>query len=584
MKILLTAVNAKFIHSSLAVKCLSTYAKEFKENICIKEFTINNDEDFILREIFYENADIVCFSCYLWNVDLIKRVAENLKKVNPKVLVIFGGPEVSYDSEEFMKENEFVDIIIRGEGEATFNDICRSVINSEINITEIDGITYRFNDDIFSTNPRRPISLDELDFVYENLDDYENKIIYYETQRGCPYNCQYCLSSVEKGVRFLSEDRVKSDLEFFLKNNVKQVKFVDRTFNCNKKHAMMIWRYIIENDNNITNFHMEITADIMDDEMLELLKKARKGLFQFEIGVQSTNKRTIEAIKRNTDFDELSIIVNKIKSMGNIHQHLDLIAGLPYEDYESFKKSFNDVYNLEPEQLQLGFLKLLKGSGLRYDAKKYGIKFRKTATYEFLETDWLSYSDTEKLKDIEEMVETFYNSEKALNTLKYAIFLYSDPFSLYENLALYWTQKGHNKIQHNKMELYKILYEFILEDNILNKYSEIFKCFLRFDIFINDNIKNIPVEITNNNSDNYKDRIRIFFNNSENIENYLFELRNYSPAQLARMCHVEIFDYNIIDFIKNKDLEIRKKETYILFDYYSKKSAFGHENYEIINI
>ena len=358
MKIVLTAVNAKFIHSSLALRSLKKYAGKYSDNVFLKEFTINQDTDFILDEIYKEKPDVVGFSCYIWNMGIIAEVVENLKKILPKTIIILGGPEVSYEAENVLLGNSSADMVIRGEGEVTFLELCTYFVDKEGSLSTIDGITYRDeNGNILSTPKRKAVNLDDIPFVYDDITDLKNRIIYYETQRGCPYNCQYCLSSIESGVRFLSEDRVKSDLKFFLDNKVKQVKFVDRTFNCNKKHAMMIWKYIMDNDNGVTNFHMEITADIMDNEILDLLKPARKGLFQFEIGVQSTNPNTIDAIKRNTSFDGLTDIVKKIKDMGNIHEHLDLIVGLPYEDYNSFRNSFNEVYDLEPEQLQIGFLK-----------------------------------------------------------------------------------------------------------------------------------------------------------------------------------------------------------------------------------
>ena len=584
MKILLTAVNAKFIHSSLALRSLKKYASKYSENIFLKEFTINQETDFILSEIYKEKPDVIGFSCYIWNIGIISELVENLKKILPKTIIILGGPEVSYESEEVLIENPYADIIIRGEGEITFLELSEYFIDNTIELSNIDGITYRNNkNEILSTPKRKAAILDDIPFVYDDMTDLENRIIYYETQRGCPYNCQYCLSSIEKGVRFLSEERVKSDLQFFIDNNVKQVKFVDRTFNCNKKHAMMIWKYIMDNDNGITNFHMEITADIMDNESLELLKNARKGLFQFEIGVQSTNPKTIEAIKRNTSFEGLTKIVKKIKNLGNIHEHLDLIAGLPYEDYNSFRNSFNDVFALEPEQLQLGFLKLLKGSGLRRDAEKYGIVYRRRSNYEVLYTKEISYGEMERLKLVEEMTETYYNSGKALNTIKYITSIYTSPFDFFQDLGDYWESKGHHAVKHSKMELFQIMYSFSLENNILKDKSYIIKELLRFDIFAGDNVKTLPSDLYGENKD-IKEKIFTFYKNEANIEKYTPNLKDFSYQQISRMCHIELFKYNVFDIVKNPKNNIVENETAVLFNYYKKDEISNKPVYYKIEI
>ena len=567
MKIILVALNAKFIHSSLALRSIKKYSECYKDFIFIKEYTINHDENFILGDIFKQNPDIVCFSCYIWNINQINNISKNLKKVLPNIKIILGGPEVSYNSVEYLKENSFVDIIIRGEGEKTFKEITEWILYNKYDISDIKGITYRNEDVIISNDDREALNLDEIPFAYDDLSDMDNKIIYYETQRGCPYNCKYCLSSIEKGVRFLSIERIKSDLRFFLEHKVKQVKFVDRTFNCNRSHANFIWKYIMENDNNITNFHMEIIADIIDDEQLEFLKNARPGLFQFEIGVQSTNELTISEIKRNTYFDKLSYVVKKIKEGKNIHQHLDLIAGLPFEDYNSFKKSFDDVYYLEPEQFQLGFLKLLKGSALKDDASKYGIVYRDTAPYEVLYTKEISYSDMLKLKNIEEVLEVYYNSQKALNTIKYSLKFFKSPFDFYESFAQYWEKNKFFDVQHSKMELFTILYKFAKE-NIYEK-IEVIKDFLKLDIFIGDNVKTLPDWIFIDNSDIFKSRKRLFFEDEKNIKKYMPELENYNSKQISRMCHIESFNYNIFEIL-NDNKEEKKLKTYILFNYYNK--------------
>ena len=561
MKVLLTAVNAKYIHTSLALRSLMAYADAEGRYTKIKEYTINNRIEFIVSDIYKEKPDFIGFSCYIWNIGMIKIIAGRLKKLLPGTVLFFGGPEVSYDSAAFLEENPFADAVIRGEGEGVYKSLLERWTEGG-DISDIGGITYRKNGEIHENPAGEPLRLDDIPFVYANADEFKNRIIYYETQRGCPYNCQYCLSSVEKGVRFFSPERVKSDLKFFLDNRVKQVKFVDRTFNCSHEHAMMIWKYIMDNDNGITNFHMEITADILRDEAIELLKKARKGLFQFEIGVQSTNRLTIEAVKRNAAFGGIADVVRKVAEAGNIHQHLDLIAGLPYEDYESFGRSFDDVYALEPEQLQLGFLKLLKGSGLRRDADKYGIVYADEAPYEVLYTKDISFDGLLRLKGIEEMVETFYNSGKAKNTIRYMVEKNGRAFSFFETLALWWEKNGYDEISHSKMDLYGRLFDFFTEQAGFREHLGHIRELLRFDIFLGDNMKNIPQSIERDQSEEERKWEREFYENPENIEKYLPELVGYTPRQLLRMCRIEFFD---IDPITGED-----KKTAVLFDYYGR--------------
>ncbi len=573
MKVLLAALNAKYIHTSPALRSLRAYADAEERYTVLKEYTINNRIEFIVSDIYKEKPDYIGFSCYIWNIEMIKIAARRLKKILPDTIFVFGGPEVSYDSAEFLVENDFADIVMRGEGERTYRNLLDKWAGND-DISDVCGITYRKDGEIFENPIGEPLVLDDIPFIYKNADEFKNKIIYYETQRGCPYNCQYCLSSVEKGVRFLSEERVKSDLKFFIDNKVKQVKFVDRTFNCNHNHAMMIWKYIMDNDNGITNFHMEITADILRDEAIELLKNARKGLFQFEIGVQSTNKKTIEAVKRNTAFGGITEVVKKVAEAGNIHQHLDLIAGLPYEDYESFGRSFDDVYSLDPEQLQLGFLKLLKGSGLRRDASKYGIVCTDEAPYEVLYTKEMSFDDLQKLKGVEEMVETFYNSGKAKTTIKYAVEKYGRPFLFFEKLSLWWADNGYDEISHSKMDLYGRLFDFFGGCEEFKEFILHIKELLRYDIYLGDNMKNIPQTLIRNSSEEERVYEREFYQNSENIEKFIPLLASYTPKQLLRMCRIEFFDVNP----ETKE----KGKTAVLFNYYGRDVLLNKADASVI--
>ena len=582
IKTLLVGINAKYIHTSLAVRSIEMYCKENNTNVSTKEFTINNDEDKIINEIYEEKPDFLGFSCYIWNINIILEIISTIKKLLPNVKIFVGGPEVSYEYDYIFEKG--IDIVCIGEGEKTVKELIDRFNEKKCidkSFENVNGIAFKLENDIIVTKDRDLLQLDEIPFVYKNgLEGTEHKILYYEASRGCPYSCQYCLSSLEKGLRFLSEKRVKEDLDFFLKNNVKQVKFVDRTFNCNKKFALLIWNYLIDNDNGITNFHFEISADIVDDDMLNVLKNARVGLFQFEIGVQSTNDATLDEIKRKTNLQKLFDKVDKIKNLKNIHQHLDLIAGLPFEDYDIFKKSFNDVFNVYPEQFQLGFLKLLKGSGLRINAEKYGIVYKDKAPYEVLYTNLIDYDKMNMLKNIEEMIEIYYNSGKAINTIKYGIKFFNSPFDFFEQLVTYWVKNNYNNISHSKMKLYEVIYIFLkntkgIDNNVLNE-------IVKFDILLNDNIKSLPVWINTKYDNDFKDKERKFYNNKENIQKYVPHLEKYDTKQISRMCYFEKFSIDIEKMINSNFNLINKEEVYILFDYNTKNDLIYKVKYHYL--
>lgn len=490
MKILLAACNAKYIHSNLAVYDLKAYAHEYEEYITLKEYTINQQKDEILRDIYIEKPDVVCVSCYIWNITFVKELMCDLAKILPDVSLWAGGPEVSFDAEMFLESNPHFTGVIVGEGEETFKELVSHYVNNITNLTEIKGIAYRNGETICHNGWREIMDLSNVPFPYKDLDDFRNRIIYYESSRGCPFSCSYCLSSVDKKLRFRDLELVKKELQFFIDNKVPQVKFVDRTFNCKHDHAMVIWKYITEHDNGITNFHFEISADLLREEELELMVSMRPGLIQLEIGVQSTNPETIKAIRRTMDFGKLAGIVNRIHSFGNIHQHLDLIAGLPYEDYNSFRRSFNDVYALRPQQLQLGFLKVLKGSLMKEMEAGYNIIHKELEPYEVLSTQWLSYQDILKLKTVENMVEIYYNSGQFQNTLGYAEEFFKDSFSMYERLGEFYEEKGYSKVSHTRMRRYEIFLEFLeTVDGVL---AETAADKMLLDLYLRENLKSRP--------------------------------------------------------------------------------------------
>lgn len=565
-KVILAALNAKYIHSNLALRYLSRFQNNNqKHHVETMEFTINQRLDFIAEELFRKQPDVVLFSCYIWNVEMLRQLCPILKKIMPDCVIGFGGPEVSYESETFLRENPAVDFVMRGEGELVFTKYLEHLdAGNPAILGEIESLTYRQGDEIFSTPQMHPMDLALLPFPYEDdFSDVQNQIIYYESSRGCPYHCGYCLSSVENGVRFVPLDKVLPDLQKFLDKNVPQVKFIDRTFNCKKSHAMAIWKYLHEHDNGVTNFHFEITADLIDQETIDFLKTVRKGLFQFEIGVQSTNPQTIRAINRNVDFAALSEIVQQIKDGGNIHQHLDLIAGLPYEDYDSFGCSFNDVYALHPEQLQLGFLKVLKGSMLHQKQKEFEIVYHDTAPYEVLTTHELPYADTLRLKYVEEMVETYYNSGRFLHTLAYLVPLYESPFAFFEALSQFWVGENYHYLGLSKMGLFDVLWRFVEQNPKVDKRKLQWE--MKFDIALHEKPKKLPAWLTVTNEEQWHDKVFAFYGNPALWQKCLPHYKSNKEA--IRQTHLEVFG--------------DEKQKAVLFDY-GKRDLLGNAEYKIM--
>ena len=522
MKILLAACNAKYIHSNLAVYDLQAYAAKYADHIILKEYTINQQKDDIMRDIYLEHPDVVCVSCYIWNISFVKELMADLTKILPDAGFWAGGPEVSYDAEKFLAENpEFTGVMV-GEGEETFLELSGHYIEqSPADLKDITGVCYRDGEKIVHNGWRQIMDLSSIPFIYKDLADFKNRIIYYESSRGCPFSCSYCLSSIDKKLRFRDIEMVKKELQFFIDNKVPQVKFVDRTFNCKHDHAMAIWKYINEHDNGVTNFHFEISADLLREEELQEMSTMRPGLIQLEIGVQSTNPDTIKAIHRTMDFEKLKGIVNRIHSFGNIHQHLDLIAGLPYEDYDSFRKSFNDVYALKPQQLQLGFLKVLKGSHMMEMCQEYEIVYKTREPYEVLSTKWLDYDHVLKLKNVENMVEVYYNSGQFQNTLEYLEGFFPDAFSIYEGLGRFYMEKGYGDVSHTRMRRYEILLEFL--ENVPEISMDKVKDQMVYDLYLRENLKSRPG----------------FAKDQKPFERQIWDFRK--REKVAKNAHVEVF-------------------------------------------
>ncbi|CEN86073.1 B12-binding domain-containing radical SAM protein [Paraclostridium sordellii] len=584
MKILLTTLNSKFIHTNLAIRYLNQMVKDIEDiEVDIREYTINNELDFILKDIYKNDYDVILFSTYIWNVNDIVKLCDNIKKVKPNMKIALGGPEVSYDSEDSMKKYDFVDYILYGEGELVFRDFVKH-LKGDIKIEDVDGIVYRNNKDIIKNKPMKLLeNLDLIPSPYEKLnkEEYENRIVYYETSRGCPFNCQYCLSSTLQGLRYFSIDRVKKDLKALIDARVSQIKFIDRTFNANKKFAMEIMKFLMENDNDYTTYHFEVTAHLLSDDMLEFLKDCKEGLFQFEIGVQTTNEKVLDAVGRRDDFGKLSYVVKKIASYRNIHQHLDLIAGLPYEDYKSFENSFNDVFNLGIEHLQLGFLKMIKGTGIRNRADEHEFRYKDYPPYEVLYNKYISYDQILKLKDIEEILERYFNSKNFVLSMRYIIhnFYKQSPFKFFEDFATYFNDNGYFNMSQGKNQLYKILLDFYLEKININ--SDLFKEIIKYDYISLGKTSNVPAFLEKVDIEDFKNRCHLFLQNEENILKYIPRFENTPAKQIIKYVHFEVFKYDILKLKDDIKTKLEPKESIVLFVYDDKKVFEKSKSYTV---
>lgn len=555
MNIVLTAINAKYIHSNLAVYSLRAYASAYKDEISIAKYTINQQMDDILMDLYKKKPDVLCFSCYIWNISYVEQLIREIKKLFPKLPIWVGGPEVSYDAKDVLDRLPEVTGVMMGEGEATFLELMEyyhqpSAASSERRfqehkqLSEIKGISYR-NDtgEIVQNEWRKTIDLSTIPFVYNDMEDFKNKIIYYESSRGCPFSCSYCLSSVDKCLRIRDLELVKKELQFFIDKEVPQVKFVDRTFNCNHKRTVEIWSYLMEHDKGITNFHFEVAADLLNEEELQLIEQMRPGLIQLEIGVQSTNESTIKEIRRTMRFAEVARIVKRINRGQNVHQHLDLIAGLPYEDLNSFRKSFDDVYSLYPEQLQLGFLKVLKGSNMAEKKEQYGLAYKSKPPYEVLYTNWLSYEDVLQLKMVENMVEVYYNSGQFTYTLRHLETRFASPFELYNSLGKYYEKHGLHLVSHSRISRYEILLDFIAE--LQTGEEDLYRELLTLDLYLRENVKNRPAFAGD------------------------YTVSKEMKRQFPKNVHLEKFQYDVMG-------DCGKKEQIFLFDY-ENRSKLTHQ-------
>lgn len=568
MKLLLTTLNAKYIHTNLAIRYLKNSVEKIVENIDVREFTINQSKEYILKEIYKIQPDVIGFSCYIWNIQMIHQITKLLKKVMPHITIILGGPEVSFSAEEIMEHNDAIDIIVMGEGEETFKTLIKSIKYDE-DYSQIPAVIFRAKGKTFTNGKPSLISdMKEIAFPYKGEVMDKDKIIYYESSRGCPFNCQYCLSSSSTGVRFRPLEMVKKEIKYFIDQEVQQVKFVDRTFNAKKDYAMEIMQYIVDNSKGKTNFHFEVTADLIEEDMLEFLATVPTGLFQFEIGVQSTNQETLGIIQRRMNFTKLSNVVKKISANKNIHQHLDLIVGLPKEDYFSFRTSFDNVFLLRPEKLQIGFLKLLKGSGIRRDALKHQYIYDDIPPYEVLESDAMSYGEIVRLKGIEEMVETYWNSNMFNLTLEIMLKnFYDSSFKFFEDLWDYWEKLGYQHLSHSRNKLYEILLEFYTHKKF--KRREVLKEVLKFDYIKHNKTTSFPELLYTPLPTNFKNKCHKFLQKTENLNLYLPKYIDLPAKQIIKKVHFQQFNYDVVALENNPKIlgELNEEKTVLLFDY-----------------
>lgn len=569
MKILLVTLDSKFIHANLAVRYLKKFCKDSCSedfDIEIKEFTINQKQEYILGEIFFENADLICFSSYVWNIEYIKELAYIIKESKKNIKILCGGPEVSFEIEKFMKNEILIDYVIFGEGELTFKEFLHEFIEEQPNFESIKGLAYRDGDKIVINQHREPISnLDIIKYPYEESDKFEDKIIYYESSRGCPFCCSFCMSSIEKKMRIFSMERVKKDLSLLLNTKARQIKFVDRTFNADYKRSMEIIDFIVEHNKNDMTIHFEITADIINDEFLNYINKLPVNMFQFEIGVQSLNESTLAEINRHMNIEKLHKVIDGIVSSQNIHIHLDLIAGLPYEDYDTFKKSFDGIHKLHAEKIQLGFLKILKGTKIYEDIKKHEIKYRNVSPYEVICTKYISVDELLKLKNIEELVDKYYNEKYFEKSLEYILknLFPGSAFEFYEDLSYYWQQNDLYKMSHSRKKLYKILFDYIIYNN---KMTEEFLWCLRYDYVFNNQYEELPDYLNKESEDRYK-LIKRFLSNDLRFKDIYFKDAGKQDKIVNEFRIVDIENNAVLFIYNDKENIFNRCSTYIINEF-----------------
>lgn len=580
MKNLLVSMNSKYIHGSLGVWYLKAAAKAHNIEVELLNCTINDSMDRVLARIYKEKPDVLAFSCYIWNIEQILWLCSNIKKILPNTFIILGGPEVSFDTSEIIVKNPSVNCIIKGEGEEVFTRVLKALVNNE-SLEDIPSLCIRKGEAISESQVFSIIhDLNSLPSPYteEMLRENSGRIIYFEASRGCPFNCAYCLSSTFEGVRHFNLKRIQEELKKIVQSGTKQIKFVDRTFNANKKRAAEIIEFVIDTFGHLrdVNFHFEVAADLFDDTMFDIVKEIPEGLIQFEVGVQSTNPEVLNSVQRKTDVKKVLENINKLKAYGNVHVHADLIAGLPGENLQSFEESFNDLFKCEPHQLQLGFLKLLHGCGIRKEYKKYSYVYKSTPPYEVLCSSVLSFEDIQELKIVEEMVDRLNNSNFYSRSLKYLIHEYGKTaYSLFRDFGQWYEGRGLFERGISSKELYSLLLEF--GKNLSGVDSQLLTQLLIFDFLSSNNTGNIPGSLRYETDGEFRDKCFEFLRNETNIALYLPNMLGKSSKEIYKSVKFFRFDYDISD----EDCYIYN-ETVVLFDYTSKDRVSGlYKNYPV---
>ncbi len=611
-KVLLVAINAKYIHVNLAVYSLLACAGPYREAVSVREYTINQEWEEILRDLYSRHPDVLAFSVYIWNSEMVKILLRELPKVLPEMEIWLGGPEASNDADGWLRDFPGVKGIMLGEGEATFRELLSSYweadpgreadsewkaysdrkadsnleaysdwkvsFEGDRTLSLIPGILFREQRDCFIQTKERPlVDLSQLPFPYDSAvlggeirEVFAHRILYYESSRGCPFRCSYCLSSVDKQVRLRDLSLVLRELQIFLDQKVSQVKFVDRTFNCYPAHTKAIWEYLRCHDNGVTNFHFEITAELLNPEEIALLASLRPGLVQLEIGVQSVNPRTLAAIERPANLEKLWENVDAIAAGKNVHQHLDLIAGLPYEDFSTYARSFDVVYAHRPNQLQCGFLKVLRGSPLYEKREEYGLIFEDRVPYEVLGTKWLGYGDLCRLKLVEEMVEQHYNSGQFVMTLSFLSHHMESAFSFYLEMGEYYQDRGWLAISHARIDRYEHFYQFLSERYLSLK--EVAAELLLYDYLVRENAKTRPSFAINSRREDTKKKR--FYHNPDNILRYLPDCKNFSVSSVIHMTNLEVIQYDPDHAVRTGEAVLHP--AFLLFDYQERDPITGN--------
>ena len=578
MKIVLAALNAKYIHSNLALRYLRGVCTGHE--VSLREYSINDRLDLVAGELYKLGAEVIGLSCYIWNLSETLELADTLRQVCPESIIVLGGPEVSFDPGEYLANSSCVDYVVYGEGEETFRELLdylslEPASRDKAGLGRINGIAYRTGEGVCVNPPRALIrDLDSVPSPYLDFEGLENKIAYVESTRGCPFSCQYCLSSTFQGVRFFPLERTKRELEGLIEAGVTQVKFVDRTFNCNKDHAMQLWAFLAQWKPQ-ANFHFEISADLLEQEELDFLGTVRPGLFQFEVGVQSTNLHTLELIERRTNLSRLAENVRSVARKGNILQLLDLIAGLPGEDYYSFAASFDEVYSWGPDKLQLGFLKLLKGAGIREKAAEWGYRFTTSPPYKVLGNNWLEYGELLRLQIIEDLVDKYFNSGRFVQSLAFLIAGFSGPFSFFEALAGFWEDKGYHRQSHNAKVLFELLLEFY--QSCYSESDPVFAQLLQFDYLLWAKPPQRPAWFPESGLPGSLERGQAFLHSG--LLRLLPQLAGVSRREINKYFCLEHFSREIIPFLEIDFIPDSEEPLSLLFYYPGPLISAGRPGY-----